>query len=50
MRWYADPLAKLLTGFHEKVVSKPGYNVVVDERFLPKPAVLVNGELPVVKL
>ena len=50
VRWYADPLAKLLTGFHEKVVSKPGYNVVVDERFLPKPAVLVNGELPVVKL
>lgn len=46
-RWYADPLAKLITRFHEKIVSPPGYELQVDEKYLPKP-VLVDGQLPVI--
>ena len=45
-RWYADPLAKLITGFHEKIVSPSGYEIQVDEKNFPK-SVLINGQLPV---
>lgn len=45
-RWYAEPLARLITGFHENIVSPSGYEVQVDEKNLPKP-VLINGQLPV---
>lgn len=45
-RWYADPLSKLIIKFNENIVSKPGFEIQVDEKFLPKP-VLVNGQFPV---
>lgn len=43
-RWYADPLAKLYQLFHEEIVSQPGFEVQVDEKYLPKRPI-VDGKL-----
>lgn len=48
-RWYADPLSKLITTFHEKIALQPDYEVQVDEKHIPKP-VLVDGHLPVPRI
>lgn len=45
-RWYADPLSKLLSKFHEQITSKENYEVLADEESMPK-AVFVDGKLPV---
>lgn len=45
-RWYAKPLANLITKFHETIVSQPDFTVQVDDEHIPKP-VLIDGKLPV---
>lgn len=45
VRWYADPLSTLVSKFHENLSSKDNYEVLIEEKFIPKP-VCVNGILP----
>lgn len=47
-RWYAEPLSKLIIQFHEKLSCKPGFEIQVDDKYIPKP-VLIDGKLPINK-
>ncbi|ODV82621.1 hypothetical protein CANARDRAFT_30722 [[Candida] arabinofermentans NRRL YB-2248] len=44
-RWYADPLSKLISEFHDKVGSKDNVEIVVEEKNLPLVNKVVNGRL-----
>lgn len=47
-RWYAEPIAKLIINFHEKISSQNNFKVDINEKHLPK-TVLIDGHLPVLK-